>query len=914
MNNLKDFLSKYRPNKDPAKGFINVTNVTSMDGKWGGSWFIPNDVYAEFLQFYFEAAKNDSLKLVEKKKDANEHFRLMVDFDLSLEDIHTYFKGKLPQGFLNLVIKRYQETLMTAFNLTETDTKPIISCRMKPAGKMHLHWPTIIINNVNAILVRNEVKTNLEKEIPGNWDKWLDSAIYTQTGLRLLGSMKPNEKRFNRYFVFKNFNDNNEPEHPKLLLTLEDIQKTSIRVIDDTAVLNPLSEKFAQILSDKEKNKIVLDIKPKKYDNTCILAENQFLTSLQQAKIHEGFIKNWTTKHFSQEMLNAFSPGPIKVMTKNYYIMDNKDKIKCPFKGVEHKRPCSCHYHIMGPDGTKLRCRDELCQGKDWPESPIPISEDLKQFLYININCGTINNQNIINNTINNGMTESTNQLDFWNDLPFIKIFGDEDKDRILLKALNGGEAAMAELLRVCCQNKFNHTKEEGWFYWNDIKWCRESNDLVRFLYRQICPMLVKVREAYKSLGANKVEQVKDKICEIDSVLKKLETRDYKQKIISEAGWIFQEYSIANLSEILDTHPYLIGFPNGVYDIEKKEFRKAMTTDYISIVMAYEYDHKINTEIREQLNSFLSSIMPNNDDRHYMLKLLSTGLLGDNPSELFHIFTGSGRNGKSKLTELIKLTFGDYYESISSTFLTAKAMAPGQATPHLAVLRKKRLIIGSEPDQQFKLNASLIKSLSGNDEIVGRQLYGENKSFKPFFKIILLCNNIPEIDAVDKAVWTRCRCLSFPVSFVHDPKLPNERKIDEQLSHKLPNFRLAFFQLLLEYYELFKKEGLNMTPSMLQRTRDYQVASDIYLDWMTNRTEPSESHIHTAVLYEDFTNWYQENYRGKKPISQADFIKGLAVHKEIKRNIWANGSNKRGVEKLKLITLVDIPGTLLKVS
>jgi P4 family phage/plasmid primase-like protien len=904
MNNLRDFLSKYEPNEKDGR-----TNITSMNGQWGGKWYIPLDQYEIFLKLYYEAAKNGNLKLVEKKQDANEHFRLMVDFDISLEDINKYFKGKLPKGFLNLIIRYYEETLMSAFNLSMSDSKPIITCRMKPFGKMHLHWPNIIVNNTNSILIRNQVKLNLENELSGNWDKWLDSAIYTKTGIRLLGSMKPNEKRINRYYVFKNFNDNNEPEHPELLLKLEDIRDTSIRVLNPNSLLTPLTDKYIQLIDETEKSKIPLKIKLPQSSTTSTLAENQFLTTFQEAIIQEGFRRNWTTQHFTEEMLKAFSPGPIKIGLNNCYIMDNKQKIRCPFKGVEHKRDCGCHYHVMGPEGTRLKCRDELCYDKHWPaDSPIPLSDDIKNYLYININCGTINNNpRIINQTVTNSTIESTKELDFWNDLHSIKFFNDEDKDKILLKALNGGESAMAELLRICCQDKFNHTKEEGWFYWNDVKWCRESNELVRFLYRQICPILSKVREAYKSLSSDKINHLKEKISEIDSIIKKMETRDYKQKIIFEAGWIFQEYSIANLVEILDTQPYLIGFPNGVYDIEKKEFRKARSMDYISITMPYEYFNDINSEVRDQLVSFLSSIMPNDDDRHYMLKLLSTGLLGYNPNELFHIFTGSGRNGKSKLTELIKLTFGEYYESISSTFLTAKATAPNQATPHLAVLRKKRLIIGSEPDQQFKLNASLIKSLSGNDEIVGRQLYGENKSFKPFFKIILLCNNIPEIDAVDKAVWTRCRCLSFPISFVHDPKLPNERKIDEQLSHKLPKFRLAFFQLLLEYYEIFKKEGLSMTPSMLQRTRDYQIASDIYLEWLTNRTTASESNVHTAVLYEDFVNWYHENYRGKKPISQSDFIKGLSVHKEIKRNTWANGCNKRGVERLSLINMLEIP-------
>ena len=38
--------------------------------------------------------------------------------------------------------------------------------------------------------------------------------------------------------------------------------------------------------------------------------------------------------------------------------------------------------------------------------------------------------------------------------------------------------------------------------------------------------------------------------------------------------------------------------------------------------------------------------------------------------EWFTILTGAGRNGKSKLIELIKKTFGDYYGSVKSQMFT----------------------------------------------------------------------------------------------------------------------------------------------------------------------------------------------------------------------------------------------------
>jgi len=293
--------------------------------------------------------------------------------------------------------------------------------------------------------------------------------------------------------------------------------------------------------------------------------------------------------------------------------------------------------------------------------------------------------------------------------------------------------------------------------------------------------------------------------------------------------------------------------------------------------------------------------MPNDDDRHYLLKLLSTGLLGKNPDELFHIFTGSGRNGKSNLTELIKLTLGNYFDIISSTFLTAKLSSPDSPSPHLFTLKNKRLVIGSEPDQQFKLNSTLIKSLSGNDDITGRKLYGHQEKFHPYFKMILLCNDIPEIDMSDKAIWMRCRCLSFPTSFVSNPTESHEKLIDENLSSKLVTWKLAFFHLLNKYFMIYLSEGLKMTPNMLERTYDYKKQTDVYLQWLSERTVKADTNIHINILYSDFTEWFQNEHKGSKLPKSSQFTKGLNHHITVKKNIRINNLNRQGVENLKLI-------------
>jgi P4 family phage/plasmid primase-like protien len=543
-------------------------------------------------------------------------------------------------------------------------------------------------------------------------------------------------------------------------------------------------------------------------------------------------------------------------------------------------------------------------------------------------------NKNINNGIINNGHSTNINihedqtnvQLDFISDIKDIKIFNDDEKDYMLLEALNGDDDPMANLLYIISNKRFHYTAESGWWMWNGIWKAGGQAELTSVLRYEISSLLLKVRLLYKDLAKfnynnnsnnsnnsntsnssynsnNSFNNNYDKkILMIDKIRKRLCSREYKQKIIGESEWVFASKCNKNFEKLLDSNPYLICFQNGVYDLKHMLFRETQPEDFISITLDYDYADTIDDSYKKDLNNFFESIMPDPNDRHYMLKLLSTGLVGENKNELFHIFTGSGRNGKSKLSELLKCTLGEYYASFSSTFLTAKMSNPGQASPHLMTLKKKRLILGSEPNHKFKLNATLIKSLSGNDDIVGRKLYGEQESFRPNFKMILLCNDIPEIDASDKAIWLRCRCLAFPTSFVFDPKLPHEKEIDLDLSSKIPNWRLAFFHLLLEKYNCYLSEGLKMTPNMYERTRNYQAESDMYFSWINERIEKSTNHIHTCTLYEDYKNWHIKNCSSVKMPLAAHFTKGIGQYLNIKKAVKVNGYIKQGVEHYKLIS------------
>jgi P4 family phage/plasmid primase-like protien len=905
MQPLKNFLDLRKSEKGGD------SNVTSLDGAWGGKWLISKEDYPKFLELYHNACVKADLRLVEKKQNYQEPYHMLADVDISDEDKQTYFPEGFPPYFLQSIIDNYVEAMesLVSEKVPKEHLKPIISCRSTVMSKIHLNWPYININNVRGKAIRDEALRLMKAKIPtGNWDKWLDSASYTKTGLRMLGSVKQTEKRDKRYYIISGFNENNSIMAMSMALTLEDICRTSIRVLED----NPVLVEFKVPID----NKIVVKIQQKqtaitKDNKDLCTADTDFPTDLSKLEestisdqeriiVENAFKRAWATGCYPPEVSQSFSIGETKKKGQNYF-MTNGEKIMCLFVNREHKRDSSCHYHTLCSKGTYLGCFDEGCLTKKYPDPPIPLPEDIRQVLYQNNGIIQTGNGKII---IHN-KAETSLRLDFHNDLSFIQHYREASKDLILLKSLNAQHLHVATLLHLCAGDKFYYRKDCGWWYWDGVIWRNHGNEeLIRTLCDDVNYLIEATYQLYIDNFENRKE-IHDYDKKIKQILKfqaKLESRDYKQQIIGEAEWIFKTSNPLELMEVLDTNPWLIAFTNGVFDLKAMKFRPSLATDYISLTTGYDYEdiNTIHLEDMSSLNSFMEAIMPNPDDRNYLLKFLSSGLVGINKSELFHIFTGAGRNGKSKLAELLDLTLGQYYETFSASFLTSKTGGPEQAAPQLMALRKARLVLGSEPDTAYKLNSNLIKSLSGNDKMTGRKLYGQQEKYKPNFKMILLCNNIPEIDSSDEATWRRFRCLNFPTKFVSNPTEPNERQIDETISQKLPRWRQPLLHLLLKYFEIYHNEGLEMTENMKSTTSEYQSDSDMYLKWLNERTEKADTAIHTCVLYDDFKCWHSRMYPGKKLPNHLEFVRGIKQYRQVKHSVRYNKVIKQGINDIRI--------------
>ncbi|RKO89862.1 hypothetical protein BDK51DRAFT_37723 [Blyttiomyces helicus] len=314
--------------------------------------------------------------------------------------------------------------------------------------------------------------------------------------------------------------------------------------------------------------------------------------------------------------------------------------------------------------------------------------------------------------------------------------------------------------------------------------------------------------------------------------------------------------------ENLDNNRYLLSFRNGVYDLKTGTFRKSSSLDYLTTTIDYELPKKVDKEIRDEINSFIDSIMPNDEEKQYLLKWLASCLSGFNKDEIFTILTGSGRNGKGVLCELMSVTMGDYGHCIQASMLTNERPSSSAPCVDLLNLKGKRWVCGSEPEKGVSINGGFVKFLTGNDKISGRFCHANSEiSFNPQHSLVIQCNAIPTLDGEDDAIWDRGRIIDFVFKFVDNPKGPFEKKIDRHLKEKVKTWGPQFMLILLDYYKQYEKEdGLHPSTAVAAKVRSVRKDNDPLVEFLEEHYELTNND-EDYVLFADMLELYKRSVK-----------------------------------------------------
>jgi phage/plasmid-associated DNA primase len=133
-----------------------------------------------------------------------------------------------------------------------------------------------------------------------------------------------------------------------------------------------------------------------------------------------------------------------------------------------------------------------------------------------------------------------------------------------------------------------------------------------------------------------------------------------------------------------------------------------------------------------------------------------------------------------------------------------------------------------EPESNEMIQAGTMKALTGGDRISTRELHSSQMEFKPHAKFFMCCNTIPSISDIDGGVIRRLKITEFISRFVDNPDPSSvqngihEYKIDKDLKSKLDAYKTVFMCILLDYYKLYKRDGLIPPEPVMSVTLKYE--------------------------------------------------------------------------------------------
>ena len=361
-----------------------------------------------------------------------------------------------------------------------------------------------------------------------------------------------------------------------------------------------------------------------------------------------------------------------------------------------------------------------------------------------------------------------------------------------------------------------------------------------------------------------------------------------------------------NLEQTIDSNQELMAFNNGIlFDVKNNTYRDIEKGDFISKTMAIPFAEQLDAKATNAIYNIVSSFFEDPVITDYFLTVLGISLFTTKHEKL-NILTGNGRNGKSLIMNYLNSILGDYATVAESDLLTSKIR--NGVSCSLVNARNTRVILVSEPSsedgKEVRLNNTLIKSITGNDRITARALYQNTISFDPTFNVFMLCNEIPSLEKVEKAMIERLNIIKFEFTFVGAEdvdKHPNNRLIDKDLKKTLKEnleMKQAFIQLLFKYAFANLNKELRPPIESIEAKEEYlEEIDDVkqFLEKFVIETGNAKDKVNMKVLYETF-----------KTHSRSDM-----VYRDFSKSLERNGLTKMKsngeyfIKNMKLKTQAD---------
>ena len=402
--------------------------------------------------------------------------------------------------------------------------------------------------------------------------------------------------------------------------------------------------------------------------------------------------------------------------------------------------------------------------------------------------------------------------------------------------------------------------ERKSWYYYADGIWQQDIGSLCTMEY---CKELAKQLMIYcVSIADDNRRQEYMKFCA------RWQTRKMRDTILKDAQGVHKI-----TMEEFDSDPYVFNCQNGTLHLDTMQFTPHRASDKLTKISNVVY----NPEARcERFEKFVDEIMCGDQEKaSFLQKALGYGITGDTRYECFFIFYGATtRNGKGTLCESVLKVLGSYGCTARAETIGIKQNTSSQMpSEDIARLAGVRFVNISEPDRSLRLDAALVKSMTGNDTMNARFLHENSFDFKPQFKMYINTNYRPAINDLTLFSSGRVIIITFDRHFGE-----GEQDTNLKVLFSRPNSQSAILNWLVEGYAMLCKEGLKLPQTVKAAIEEYHKDSDKIRCFMDECLEAdTDAEVRTAAVYKEYQQWCEDNgYRAESSKKFKESLGGLA--------------------------------------
>jgi P4 family phage/plasmid primase-like protien len=890
FKDLNEFLAKHSA-KNPTNVSgtslsISHTRIPDKDlNIYGGSYIIPKEERDTFYSLYYNHIFEKKCKEYLTEKQLETNGPMAVDFDFRYNA--SVIERQHSREHIRDMICVYLDELKEYFTFQENTPFPVYIFEKPNVNRLAdgsltkdgIHMIIgIQVDHVIQMMIREKMITTLPDycDLPliNTWESVLDEGISKGcTNWQLFGSRKPGNEAYeftHHYVVTYDSTDGNfmMDEHKVVDFNLKrDFAKLSIQYD-----AHPRFEMNPKIIDEYNKRSINKNAKLKKPSSKTKM---NLIVDNEDRDEDEEYIDIADIKD-----ANALNKA-VNIMLKS--IGQNEYEIK---ELHEYTQALPAKYYEPGSHMYSRQVAFALKHTDDrlfW--SWVLLRSKASDFDYDTI--PDLHAQwKKFHRSNNDGKTITKRSIMYWvkkENVEEYKKIKETTIDHYVEQALETGtEYDSAVVLQHMYKDLYiciSYDKRGVWYQFKNHRWIQDkgltlrekiSKDMYN-LFGAKSEQYEKEMNEYENNDERR-EYLKKKIGMIQSYKINLKKTTFKDHVMREAAEIFYD---DNFVKNMDTNVYLLCFNNGVVDFANKIFREGYPEDYITKTTRINYIPYESGEnwkqMSDELIAFMNSLFPIKDLCRYMWDHLSSCLIGTVKNQTFHVYHGSGSNGKSLIVDFMAAILGDYKGTVPITLVTDVRGKIGGTSDEVLKLKGVRYAVMQEPSKGIKLNEGIMKELTGGDPIQARGLYSESEIFIPQFKLVVGTNNLFDIDSNDDGTWRRIRKCTFPSKFVdegehYEDDTPYVFKKDKSLSEKLHTLAPVFASMLVK--RAFETEGIvEDCETVMTASKKYRNGQDhisCFISERIQKTGNPEDKIGKKGLYEDFKLWFQQEQGTRK--------------------------------------------------